>query len=177
MGRFDNGFKVDGDLFAARDSAVLPPRCVKTNSRENLEQVTKQLKWVDPKHNAVGAMFGLVGAILVSSMAGSKCSLTYYISKSAKLKQTAFSLAGWGLIGLGFLLFMLGTIEANERRGPTPDKTLPAWSAIGLLIGLLVGSFILVKFGSIFSVKKYENGVFWVKGASPAFLYDHPVQK
>ena len=149
---------------------------MKTNSSQNLEEVKTKLTWIDPKYMGAAVMFGAVGAILVSALFGTKHSVTYYITADAKRKQAMFSLLGWGLVGLGFLLLVMGIMSIDGTSGPHPDKRLPAWAGLGLLVGLLAGVFVLAKFGSILSVKKVENGVLWVKGASPAFLYDHPAK-
>lgn len=153
----------DGDLLVIRDGAVLPARCLKTNRPIGASDytATKKVYWTPGWVWALLLLSPLI-ALIVAAILQKKATLTYSLSRELRsryMKRTAISL-GLFFVGLGllFVTFYVG------------KESLFGVGIGGGILLMITGLVLAVTLSKVISVKRFNDGWFYLKGCSPEFL-------
>jgi hypothetical protein len=145
----------------------LPPKCVKSNVPTE-EFLKRNLTWYPPWIAATILIAWPVFLILVLILQ-KKATVFIGLTPEWKTKRIIRMLVAWGLVLLGFAVFIGGLALLN---GPLEQVggTLMAMSPFAIFGGALYGLFAC----RMVYPKKIDDRFIWLKGVCPAYLADLP---
>jgi hypothetical protein len=157
-----SGYFVDGNLLVARDGAILPSRCIKTNLPIGPVDwtSTKKLTWTPPWVWLLILVSPVVLAI-VAVIVQKKAKVTISMARPIRSKQVKQSAFGWCGAALGVAILWFSCLQ---------DQDWIAWGIGGGILLILVGLVFVSIPSSMLRVTKFKDGWFSIKGCSPEFL-------
>ena len=157
-----SGVNVDGEFLVCQSPAVLPNRCMITNKdlTEQEEPIKKNLSWASP-WIYLCILLNIIILLIVYFIVRKKLTITYSLKDEVKAqfkkKKNTYVLFAFGSLIAGGLCLALGSNE------------LYAFGFIGLFLFLIFLCIASSK-GNHFTIKKFKNGNFYIKGVHPEYL-------
>ena len=148
----------DGRLLVVESGALLPRRCIKTNSPVTDKDMTRREFYQFNAWWGLTIMLGVLMYVVLYYALRKKCVLTYGIAPEVRRRYTNRLLIKW-LIAMSLFLGFLFSTASNS---PT---------AIITMLCLFLVSLIILPFGNIpLTVKRWGDERFWIKGCGHEFL-------
>jgi MFS family permease len=160
---------VEGDLICVGNLVHLPEICVISGETTNLIKTSKRLAYISPVTLIalililLIAFVGPILFIILLLTLTKQTVVTMYVSREvrAKRRRTFFSGVVFMISGVGLFVGLM--------KGGFVNST-PAWLILPLVL-FVVAIVLMVKGGSLLSVKKFEKpGNFWLRGFKPPFF-------
>jgi hypothetical protein len=145
----------------AMDQALLPPRCVKCNSTENIRMKRKQFTWAPP-WALLGLLGGLLPWLILTLVLQKKATITYGLCPMHRRKQL---MVVWICLSLTAFCILLIVLAIAYESG------LLAIGGILVFLGMLVYAIIA---GHAIKPQKIDNGIAEFKGCGQDFLLSLP---
>lgn len=157
-----NPFWAERNLLLAYDRAILPPRCIKCNSDQNLKAKTQTIAWASPWLYLLLIFPGVLIGCIIILLVQKKVVLQYHTCAACRAKKLRVILITLALIVSAIVSIGLGI---NYENG------------VLILLGFFMffGSLIYVLFaGRYFVPVSIQNNVVTLKGIHPDFLRNLP---
>jgi len=151
-------WEIEGQLLTLYSGTVLPPFCVRTGEPVSPAQMERRILHWCPLWVFILMFVGPFVGFVLYAILRQKCLITFGMSKTAKRPY-------WIRVGIASFLMVAAAagvvIGAKMKMGAI---------ILGSVVLVPVAIIIMLVGNSPLSAARYDNGRFWIKGCSPAFL-------
>ncbi|MDD7987367.1 hypothetical protein PQO01_20640 [Lentisphaera marina] len=156
------GVGVEGEYLVCQHTAILPKRCMITNEELKISDkaIVKKLSWASP-WIYLCILLNIIILLIVYFIVRKKLEITYYLKDEVNeqfKKKKNFHLC----IAFASLISGIACIAL----APPDIQGFGFLGILGFLIFLCVAS----AKGTHFTIKKFKNGKFYIKGVHPSYL-------
>lgn len=159
---YQGGVWRKGGILVLHQRAQLPPVCLKSGAPATT-WLKRNLSWHHPLCY-LGLLAGLIPFVIIALVCTKKATIHIGLTEEWAAKRKKWIMMGWGIAGLGLLMFIVGIFfAANEV----------ALGIIGIPAGILtalVGAVAGSSGSAMVTPKKITDDYVWLKGVHPHVL-------